>query len=177
MGRVACKDLGACGKIFAILTIIFAVFVAVLTIPYWYYVNQIATTPNALDDTANQAALAIQVVSAAILIAVCICGVLGAALRHVKLLLIFVLVNVSMFIFVMLQIILTYVTFLDCSEPLASGDRLPNSPFEFICTQTDDFWYWVPLLINLYINLCAAAFGGLTRWRIMLRQSKGGDFY
>jgi len=59
-----------------------------LTIPYWYYVNQIATTPNALSTTANQAALAIYIVSAAILIAVCICGVLGATLRHIKLLLI-----------------------------------------------------------------------------------------
>jgi hypothetical protein len=63
-------------------------FIQILTIPYWYYVDQIANDPNGLQSTANQAALAIQIVSAAILIAVALCGILGAALRHPKLLLI-----------------------------------------------------------------------------------------
>jgi hypothetical protein len=61
------------------------------------------------------------------------------------------MVNFVMFLFGVIQVLLTYVTYLDCQD---QGNRFPGSPFYFICQQGDnDSWYWVPLLILIYVNV------------------------
>jgi hypothetical protein len=141
------------------------------SIPYWYYVNTSSSQPNS-----DATTLVLYIISAILLIAVAACGCFGTFFLSVALLAMFAMVNLVMYVFEVVQVILTYVTYLDCQD---QGNRFPNSPFTFICQQgTNDGWYWVPVLILIYINICAVISACCLRWRIIVyKRKKKGDYF
>jgi len=65
----------------------------------------------------------------------------------------FAIVNIVMWIFCMIQLIIVYITMQHCADanPLFVGN-----PWAGVCDQVDDLWFWIPQIITIFINACAA---------------------
>jgi len=59
-----------------------------------------------------------------------------------------------MWIFNMFEMIIVYVSLLRCNQSPVLFD---GNPWASICIQTvDDLWFWIPKIILIFINACAA---------------------
>lgn len=72
-------------------------------------------------------------------------------------------VNAAMFIIQVIQLIVGYLTWLDCNTyPITK--YIPNSPYEYICpgvgrAENVAIWFFAPTCAMLIVNLCSAFFG------------------
>ena len=92
------------------------------------------------------------------------CGISGSFLYKGKLLRSFGLVNITLFLLTGSELLMTYVTWRDCEY---GTNLFPKSPFTYICNPSVlDYYYWVPTIIALYINVFSAFFGCLFSQKI-----------
>jgi len=137
------------GKILAILIICFGVCFLILTIQYAV----------AIADAVNEGGvvawlIVLYVLSAVVYCIVAACGFYASCKMHQLCLQQFAIVNIVMWIFCMIQLIVVYITMLHCGD---SGTPLfDGNPWAGVCQQTDDLWFWLPQIITIFLNACSA---------------------
>jgi len=59
-----------------------------------------------------------------------------------------------MWAFGLIQMVLVYLTEKNC---LVQRPLFPDNPYDSMCIQQlNDLWYWIPNIILMFINACAA---------------------
>eukprot|EP01125_Pyxidicula_operculata_P009848 TRINITY_DN3245_c0_g1_i2.p1 TRINITY_DN3245_c0_g1~~TRINITY_DN3245_c0_g1_i2.p1 ORF type:complete len:172 (+),score=19.69 TRINITY_DN3245_c0_g1_i2:37-552(+) len=152
------------GKVLAVGVIIAGGCYLFLTIPYWYAIQNSVETNTPSNDGDRALAIVLWVASGLVLCVVGICGLYASIKMHESCLQQFSMVNIIMWIFGLLQLILFYVTLNHCKEdpPLFAGN-----PAATICTQqVDDLWFWIPNVLLMFFNACAACVGCGMKYKV-----------
>eukprot|EP01123_Difflugia_compressa_P001407 TRINITY_DN11622_c0_g1_i1.p1 TRINITY_DN11622_c0_g1~~TRINITY_DN11622_c0_g1_i1.p1 ORF type:complete len:169 (-),score=23.92 TRINITY_DN11622_c0_g1_i1:175-681(-) len=154
------------GKILAILVICFAVVFLLLTIPYYVAISD-ANARNVL----NVTDCILWVISILLLCCVAGCGFVGSFKEMERCLLVFAMANIVLWVFGLIQMVIIYITEENCYDrPLFEGN-----PFDNMCEQDlDDLWYWIPNIILMFVNACAAFAACGMRHKVMETTNDAG---
>eukprot|EP01127_Copromyxa_protea_P005148 TRINITY_DN149_c0_g4_i1.p1 TRINITY_DN149_c0_g4~~TRINITY_DN149_c0_g4_i1.p1 ORF type:complete len:183 (+),score=22.95 TRINITY_DN149_c0_g4_i1:27-551(+) len=169
MGEGLWEELDKYGKWCAVCTVVTAVIFVLLTIPYWISISELDD-----DDPDKAAKITLTVISAVILLVLAAFGCFGAFRSNIFCLKQYGCMSIAMWIFTMVLVILQYVALSTCTEkePLLSGTL-----FEGVCTTENDYLFWVPSLIVLFLTSCAAFASCGMCWKLnRFKPSSGGGF-
>eukprot|EP01124_Arcella_intermedia_P018496 TRINITY_DN25477_c0_g1_i1.p1 TRINITY_DN25477_c0_g1~~TRINITY_DN25477_c0_g1_i1.p1 ORF type:complete len:168 (-),score=23.16 TRINITY_DN25477_c0_g1_i1:37-540(-) len=158
------------GKVLAILIIIFSVIYLIETVPYYVAIGDEIQNGNT-----NVMDMFLWILSAVVLFCIAGCGLWGSFKSVERCLLVFAVASIVMWIFSLIQMVIIYLTLKNCDSPLFS-----NNPWQNVCTQTlSDMWYWIPTIILMFVNACAAfAACGMRHFLLETSQDGGlGEFY
>jgi len=136
-----------------------AVFLVLLTIPYWVQLDF-------SDQEQDWVWVAIDVISAILMIILAIIGVLGALKRSRYLLLIYAIGMICMFIFILIQLIINLIMYHDCNSNL----------YIFQCDYSYG-GYLGPTIIMLVVTILGGIFAILLRKVISAEDKQGGTYY
>lgn len=120
-------------------------FAQLLTIPYWIGVSVVEE-----DDPDRAPKIALTVISALILIFLAFCGLFGAWKSNVFCLKQYGCINIVMWTFTMVLTVLQYVALTTCDEP---EPLLSDTVFGGICEEENDYLFWIPSLIVLFLTV------------------------
>jgi hypothetical protein len=116
-----------------------------MTIPYWIAISVIDD-----EDPQKPVKIALTVISALILIMLALCGLFGAFKTNVFCLKQYGCMAIAMFIFTIILTILQYVALTTCDE---EDPLLQDTVFGGICEQQNDYLFWIPSLIILFLTV------------------------
>jgi len=152
--------MGATSTIWKIGVIVTAICLIILTIPYWIDLN---------DNNVNQdwTWVALDVVSAVLMIILAVIGIVGALKSGRTLLLIYAIGMLCMFIFILVQLIVNIVIYQTCDDTIA---------YVFTC----DYGlaqYLAPTILMLIVTICGGIFAILLRKQLVADDKPQGAYY
>eukprot|EP01126_Amoeba_proteus_P066329 TRINITY_DN9570_c0_g1_i1.p1 TRINITY_DN9570_c0_g1~~TRINITY_DN9570_c0_g1_i1.p1 ORF type:complete len:170 (-),score=16.72 TRINITY_DN9570_c0_g1_i1:128-637(-) len=152
------QDFDDFGKILAFGVIFTGVCFMLLTIPYWISVVQLSDS----DTDFKAVKISLAVISAVLLFLLAICGIVGTFRKNVFCLKQYGCINIVMWLFTFILVILQYVTVTSCD----TNNIFAETAFGGICDSSNDYLYWVPSLFILYLSSCAAFSGCGLCWKL-----------
>lgn len=147
------ENIGPFGKFLAVLTIIFGIFLLILSFPYFVAIAQLFTNGGVSNSSDSNwiLNLVLWILSALVLLIVGTCGIVGSLKEDPRCLHSFGVCNIVMWVLGLIILILYYVALTQC------GNQTLPPPFDSVCdAAVDDLWLWVPSIVAQFVSACAA---------------------